>query len=354
MKTLVAIISGALTRALAHAISCMRRRRPGIATTFAAVLVLALSPLFDGSSGQASAQTYPSRVVRMIVPYPPGGSIDILGRIIAQKLTDTLGQNVVVENRAGAAGTIGSEVVAKAAPDGYTILMTASVHIISPYILKGIGYNPVADFTPITEIASGPLIIVANPQVGAKDINALIADARRDPDKYVFATSGYGAAGHLAVELLRRMIGGKTLLIPYNGSAPALTRMMAGDVHLMFDPMLSAYPFVRRGQLRGLAVTSRERLAMAPDLPTVFELGLPELEFYSWYGLWGPRGMARDVVTRIYSDVAKIIKQPDVDKRLLDSGFIARATTPEQFGEYIVKENERYLRIIKEADIKTQ
>lgn len=302
----------------------------------------------------AHAQAYPDRVVRMIVPYPPGGSIDILGRIIASKLAETLGQNVVVENRPGAAGTIGSNVVAKSAPDGYTILMTASVHIISPYILKDVGYDPVADFTPITEIAAGPLLVVVNPQVSVTDLGALIAESRKSPDKYVFATSGYGAAGHLAVELLRKTIGAKTLLVPYNGSAPALTRMMAGDVHVMFDPMLSAFPFVRRGQLRALAVTSRERLSMAPDIPTVVEQGLPDLEFYSWYGLWGPNGIPREVVTRLYSDIARIIKQPDVEKRLIDSGFVPRGTTPEQFSQYIVRENARYLRIIKDADIKTQ
>lgn len=302
----------------------------------------------------AAAQGYPDRVIRMIVPYPPGGSIDILGRIIAQKLTGSFGHNVVVENRPGAAGTIGSQAVAKSAPDGYTILMTASVHVISPYILKSAGYDPIGDFTPITEIAAGPLIVVANPQVPAKDLGEFLADAKQTPDKYAFATSGYGAAGHLAVELLRKSVGGKTLLVPYNGSAPALTRMMAGDVHIMFDPMLSAYPYVRRGQLKSLAVTSRERLAMAPDVPTVVELGLPDLEFYSWYGLWGPKGMPREAVTRLYSEVAKIIKQPDVETRLLESGFMPRGTTPEQFNEYIRTENARYLQIIKEADIKTQ
>ena len=312
------------------------------------ILIMSILPVM------AAAQAYPDKPIRMIVPYPPGGSIDILGRIIAQKLTDSLGQNVIVENRPGAAGTIGSQAVAKSPADGYTILMTASVHVISPYILKQVGYDPIADFAPITEIASGPLLAVASPQVTAKDLAEFVAQAKRSPDKYTFATSGYGAAGHLAVELLRKTVGGKTLLVPYNGAAPALTRMMAGDIDVMFDPMLSAYPYVKRGQLKPLAVTSKERLVMAPDIPTVVELGLPELEFYSWYGLWGPKGMPREAVTRLYAEITRIIKQPDVEKRLLDSGFIPRGTTPEQFNEYILAENARYLRIIREADIKTQ
>jgi tripartite-type tricarboxylate transporter receptor subunit TctC len=290
----------------------------------------------------------------MVVPYPPGGSIDILGRIVAHKLGESLGQNVVVENRPGAAGTIGSALVAKAPADGYTILMTASVHVISPYILKNVGYDPIADFTPVTEIAAGPLIAVAGLQVPATNVSELLTQAKQTPEKYIFATSGYGAAGHLAVELLRRMVGGQTLLVPYNGSAPALTRMMAGDVHIMFDPMLSAYPFVKRGQLKALAVTSRERLAMAPEIPTVVELGIPELEFYSWYGIWGPRGTPVEVVNRLYADVAQIIKQPDVDKRLKDSGFVPRGTSPDEFTRYIGTEKDRYVRIIKEASIKTQ
>ena len=244
--------------------------------------------------------------------------------------------------------------VAKAPADGYTILMTASVHVISPYILKQAGYDPIADFAPITEIAAGPLLAVGSPQVNAKDLGEFIAEARVAPEKFVFGTSGYGAAGHLAVELLRKSVGGKTLLVPYNGAAPALTRMMAGDVNVMFDPMLSAYPYVKRGQLKALAVTSKERLAMAPDIPTVVELGYPELEFYSWYGLWGPKGIPREAVMRLYTEVNRIIKQPDVEKRLFDSGFVPRGTTPEQFSEYIQAENARYLRIIKDADIKTQ
>ena len=305
-------------------------------------------------AGTAWSQTYPSRVVRMVVPYPPGGSIDILGRIVAQKLTDTLGQNVVIENRAGAAGTIGSEVVARSAPDGYTVLMTASVHIISPYILKTVSYDPVADFTPISEIASGPLVITANLNVAARNVVELIEQAKQSPDKFVFATSGYGAAGHLAIEVLRRTIGREVLLVPYNGAGPALTRMIAGDVHVLIDPVLSSYPFVRRGQLKALAITGRARMAGAPDVPSVVELGLPDLEFYSWYGLWGPRGLPRDIVMRLNGEIAKIVRMPDVEKRLSDGGFEAKASSPEEFADYILKENQKYLRIIREAGIKTQ
>ena len=299
-------------------------------------------------------QGYPSKVVRVVVPYPPGGSIDIVGRIIAQKMTDSLGQNVMIENRAGAAGTIGSEVVAKAAPDGYTLLMTASVHVISPYILKTIAYDPVADFTPISEIAAGPLVITANLNVSARNIAELIEQAKQTPEKFVFATSGYGAAGHLAIEVVRKLVGREVLLIPYNGAAPALTRMIAGDVHVLIDPVLSSYPFVKRGQLKALAITGRTRMASAPDVPTVVELGLPDLEFYSWYGLWGPKGMPRDIVMRLNGEIAKIVRMPDIEKRLADGGFEAKASSPEEFAAYILQENQTYLRIIREAGIKTQ
>lgn len=314
---------------------------------FAAILLLA-------GSLPAQAAQWPTRTITMVVPYPPGGSIDILGRIIAQKLQDALGQPVVIENRAGAAGTVGAGVVAKAAPDGYTLLMSASVHVISPYILKATPYDPVADFTGISEIAQGPLLISANKSVPAKDIAEFIALAKQDPAKFVFATSGYGAAGHLAVELLRRIVApdaSKTTLVNFNGAGPALNQLLVGDIHVIIDPVLSSYQVVSSGQAKVLGITGARRIPLLPDVPTVVELGYPQLEFYSWYGLWAPKGLPSEIAERIASEMKRIVALPDVQKRLTDSGFEARGTTPQQFSDYLVKERDKYRRILREVGI---
>lgn len=314
---------------------------------FAAILLLA-------GALPANAAQWPTRTITMVVPYPPGGSIDILGRIIAQKLQDALGQPVVIENRAGAAGTVGAGVVAKAAPDGYTLLMSASVHVISPYILKATPYDPVADFTGISEIAQGPLLISANKSVPAKDIAEFISLAKQDPAKFVFATSGYGAAGHLAVELLRRIVApdaSKTTLVNFNGAGPALNQLLVGDIHVIIDPVLSSYQVVSSKQAKVLGLTGARRIPLLPDVPTVVELGYPQLEFYSWYGLWGPKGLPSEIAERIAGEMKRIVALPDVQKRLTDSGFEARGTTPQQFSDYLIKERDKYQRILREVGI---
>jgi tripartite-type tricarboxylate transporter receptor subunit TctC len=317
---------------------------------------LILAALLLGSlSARAQPSDWPTRSVTLLVPYPAGGSIDIIGRIIAQKLQVALGQPVVVENRAGAAGTIGAGLVARAKPDGYTLLMSASVHVISPYILKATSYDPIEDFTPISEIASGPLLIVANQKVPAGTAAEFVSIARKDPTKFVFATSGFGAAGHLAVEILRRAVtdeADKTTLVTFNGAAPALSQLMVGDIHVMIDPVLSSYPFVQSGQVKALGVTGTRRIGLLPDVPTVLEMGLPQLEFYSWYGLWAPKGTPAAIVRKLADELNKIVAMPDIQARLEQSGFEARGTTPDEFSKYLVAERDKYQRILKEADIK--
>ncbi len=300
------------------------------------------------------ADDWPNRPITMVVPYPPGGSIDIIGRMVAQKLQESLGQTVVIENRPGAAGTIGAGVVSRATPDGYTILMSASVHVISPYILKTTQFDPVDSFGGITEIASGPLLITTNLKNPAKNIAEFVRLAKQNPERFTFSTSGYGAAGHLAVELLRRIASpdkSKTTLVNFNGAAPALTQLMVGDIDILIDPVPSSYPFVAAGNLRALGVTGSKRISLMPEVPTVTELGLPELEFYSWYGLWGPKGLPRAIAERLSAEVKRIVATPEIAKRLAESGFEARGTSPEDFSKYLVQERDKYKKILTDLDI---
>ena len=238
----------------------------------------------------APADSYPSRSVSIVVPYLLGGSVDGVARIIAQKLSEIPGQNFIVENRAGGAGGIvGANYVAKAAPDGYTLLLTASIHVVTPFLHKSVPYDVVTDFTPVTLIASGPLIVSTAPQVPANTLKEFFDLVRKIPNKYTFATSSFGSAGHMAVELLKRDAGVSTLVIAYKGAGPALTDLMGGQIQLMADPMLSSLPLAKAGKIKALAITSTKRVPIAPNIPTVAELGMTGFDFASWYGLWGPR-----------------------------------------------------------------
>ena len=301
------------------------------------------------------ADSYPSRTVSLVVPYPPGGSVDGVARIIAQKLTETMGQNFIVENRAGGAGGIvGANYVAKSAPDGYTMLLTASIHVVTPFLHKSVPYDVVTDFTPITLVASGPLVVSTAPNVPANTLKELFDLVRKDPTKYTFATSSFGSAGHLAVELLKRDAGVDTPVIAYKGAGPALTDLMGGQVQLMADPILSSLPLAKAGKIKALAITSMTRVAIAPEIPTVAESGMTGFDFASWYGLWGPKDMPADLVIKIQSEVAKFVRQPEVKKQFATLGFEPIGSTPEYFTKYIKDEMEKYQQIIKDAKIKVE
>ena len=303
----------------------------------------------------AMADSYPNRTVSLVVPYPPGGSVDGVARIIAQKLTETMGQNFIVENRAGGAGGIvGANYVAKSAPDGYTMLLTASIHVVTPFLHKSVPYDVVTDFTPITLVASGPLIVSTAPNVPANTLKELFDLVRKDPTKYTFATSSFGSAGHLAVELLKRDAGVNTPVIAYKGAGPALTDLMGGQVQLMADPILSSLPLAKAGKIKALAITSMTRVAIAPEIPTVAESGMTGFDFASWYGLWGPKGMPADLVIRIQSEVAKIVRQPEVKKQFATLGFEPIGSTQEYFAKYIKDEMAKYQKIIQDAKIKVE
>jgi tripartite-type tricarboxylate transporter receptor subunit TctC len=301
------------------------------------------------------ANSYPSRTVSLVVPYPPGGSVDGVARIIAQKLTEAMGQNFIVENRAGGAGGIvGANYVAKSAPDGYTMLLTASIHVVTPFLHKSVPYDVVTDFTPITLVASGPLLVSTAPKVPANTLKELFDLVRKDPTKYTFATSSFGSAGHLAVELLKRDAGVDTPVIAYKGAGPALTDLMGGQVQLMADPILSSLPLAKAGKIKALAITSMTRVAIAPEIPTVAESGMTGFDFASWYGLWGPKDMPADLVVKIQSEVARLVRQPEVKKQFATLGFEPIGSTPEYFTKYIKDEMEKYQQIIKDAKIKVE
>jgi tripartite-type tricarboxylate transporter receptor subunit TctC len=301
------------------------------------------------------AQSYPTRTVAVIVPFPPGGSVDGVARIIVDRLNQAVGAHFIVENRAGgASGNVGANVVAKADPDGYTLLLTASVQVVNPFLYKNVPFDVVKDFTPITLIAAGPLIVSTTPSLPAKNLKEFFDLVRKDPQKYTFATTSVGSASHLVIELLKREAGVDTLVIAYKGTGPALTDLMSGQIQLVADPMLSSLPLAQSGSIKALAVTSLKRQATAPQIPTVDESGFPGFEFVSWYGLWGPKDLPADITAKLQMNIAKILAQPDVKQRLSVLGFDAIGSTPDYFAKFIDGEMAKYGKIIHDANIKAE
>jgi tripartite-type tricarboxylate transporter receptor subunit TctC len=248
----------------------------------------------------AFAQPYPNRTASIVVPFPAGGSVDVVARLLVQKLNESIGPNFIVENRAGGAGgAVGANAVARAAPDGYTLMFTASIHIITPFINSKIPYDAVKDFTPISLVAAGPLLVSTAPNVPADNLKQFFDLVRKEPAKYTFATSSYGSAGHLAIELLKRDAGVDTPVVAYKGAGPMLNDIMGGQIQLIADPMASSSPLAASGKIKALAVTSLKRVSAAPNIPTIAESGMTEFEFSSWYGLWG-RGACRTVQLRSF------------------------------------------------------
>src|SRR5256884_7704869 len=303
----------------------------------------------------AHAETYPSRAVTVVVPFPAGGSVDGVARILGQKLNETVGQHFIVENRAGgASGNVGANAVAKAAPDGYTLLASASVHVINPFLYKSVPYDVIRDFTPVALLAEGPLIVSTTPSVPASNLKDFFALVRKDPQKYAFGATTIGSAGHLAIELLKRDAGLDTLVVAYKGTAPALTDLMSGQIQLLADPMLSSLPLAQGGKIKALGLTSLKRAAAAPDIPTVEESGMKGFAFVSWYGLWGPKNLPADVSNTLQAEVAKLLALPDVKQRLNALGFEPIGSDGEQFATYIREEMAKYEKIINDAKIKVE
>ncbi len=300
----------------------------------------------------AMAQSYPVKPVRIIVAFVPGGGDDFHGRLVAQKLTEVLGQQVIVENRGGAGGFVGWEHVAKSAPDGYTLLLGGGSLTTVPSLRPNAPFDVLRDFTPISLISTFGLVLVAHPSVPAKSVKELIALARARPGKLNYASSGAGATPHLSAELFKSMAKLDIVHIPYKGSTPAYVDLMAGQIDMYFGVMAGALPHIRSGKVKALGVTAARRAASAPNVPTIAEAGLPGYELTSWYALMGPGGMPADIVARLNSAVHKVIAMPDVRERLLNAGSEPEVNTPEQMSALVKASVDKFGRIIRTAGIK--
>lgn len=299
-----------------------------------------------------SAQTYPTKSVNIIIPFPPGGTLDIVGRMLAQKLTEQTGQSFVVENRAGGGGTIGANAVAKAPADGYTLLFSASTFTIGPMLMTGVPYNVEKDFIPVSLVAKAPLAVAIGNHVPANNVKELIAYGKANPGKLSFAIGSSGSAGHLSTELLKKAGGVSAVTIPYKGSSPAYTDLVGGRIDGFIDPILGSQSFAKAGKLKVIAVTSKDRLPSMPDTPTVAE-SVPGYEFYSWYGLWAPAGTPAAVVTKLSSEALKALKG-DMSKKLIEQGLIVEPGTAVDFAKFQAADMNMSQNIIKEANIRAQ
>ena len=304
-------------------------------------------------AASAFAQPYPSKPIRIIVPYPPGGTSDILARSVGQKLTETLGQVVVVENKPGATGNIGADFVAKSPPDGYTLLLADIGSLaIAPSVSATLPFDPVKDFAPVVMVAYSPHILALNPAVPASNVKELVALLKAKPDSLNFAVSGVGGANHLAGIDFAARTGVKWTYVPYKGGSQAITDLMAGHAQVMFNGMLATYPAVKDGKLKAIAISSAKRFAAAPDVPTVSESGVPGFETGSWQGIVAPAGTPPEVVKKLHATVTAILASPDMKEKLIASGAEVRPQSPEQFGAFIRDEKARWARVVKDSGAK--
>ena len=299
----------------------------------------------------AQAQSYPAKPVRLIVPFAPGGSTDIIARVLGQKLNEMWGQPVLVDNRAGGSTVIGTDLVAKAAPDGYTLLITPAPFTIVPSLTQKLPYDPQKDFEPITLINTTPLVVVVHPGVPARSIKELIALAKSRPGALNYGSSGSGGSNHLAGELFNAMAGVKMVHIPYKGNAPALTDLLGGHVDVVFNGLTSALPFIKSGKLRGLGETSLNRSAAVPDLPTLDQAGLSGFQAVAWNGLTAPARTPKPVIDRINADALKVIRSPELVEKLKAEGSDPVGNSPELYARFLRDEIAKWARVIKVAKI---
>ena len=304
-------------------------------------------PIFAFTCAQVFAQSYPVKPIRLIVPYPPGGATDIFGRILGARLGELLGQQVVPEQRAGAAGVLGAEAAARAAPDGYTLVVgQASNLAINQHLMSKLPYDPVKDFAPITLIATSPNLLVVHPSLPARSVNDLVALAKARPGAINYASAGNGSPGHLAAEYFKKLAKVDIVHIPYKGATPALTDVIAGQASLYFTSPIAAQPYVQSGRLRQLAVTSAQRFPPLPDVPTVAESGLRDYEIVSWWGLLAPAGVPREIIARVHAEAVKALNTAEMKERLAGQGAMVVTNTPEQFAAYIKSEIANWGRIV--------
>ena len=323
-------------------------RRSVLARALLALGILggaALAPI------HAQAQTYPSKPVRIIVPFPPGGPVDITGRGVAQKLAELWGQPVTIDNRAGAGGIVGAEVAAKAPNDGYTIFMCAIHHSVIPALKSKLSYDIEKDFAPVSFGATFPIVLVTHPSLPVANVRELVAYAKANPGKLSFSSSGNGGGVHLSAELFKSLAHVDMNHVPYKGSAPAMTDLLGGQVQLMFSDAPTALPHVRTGKLKALGVGSPKRSALLPDLPTIAESGLPGYESYSWTAFVLPAGAPKEVVAKLNADLNKVMSQPELKERMLTAGAELQPSTPEEFARTLKTEIAKWGKLVREAKI---
>jgi len=300
------------------------------------------------------ADPYPSRPVRLILPFPPGGGTDILGRLIAERLAASLGQPVVVENRGGAGGNVGAEAAARAAPDGHTIILAATTLAISPSLYSKLGFDPLRDFAPVSLVATVPNVMITHPSVPAQTLQEFIALAKAKPGAMNFGSGGTGTSNHLGGELFNIVAGVQLVHVPYKGVNLAMNDVLAGNVQLVLIGIPAAAPNIKSGRLRALAVVARERSAALPDVPSVVEAGLPELDVTTWYGVLAPAGTPRPIVMRLNAELVRIMHSPDLKERLATMATDPRTSTPEEFAAYIKQEMARWAEVVRKTGIKAE
>jgi len=311
----------------------------------AIVCLIAATPL-------AHAQTFPAKPLHIVVAFPPGGPSDYAARVVSLKLTESIGQPVVVDNRPGAGGALGTELVARAAPDGYTLVIgnTGTLSVL-PHLQK-LGYDALRDFTPITNLIGGPSFLLTHPSVPAKNLRELIALAKKKPGQLTYASAGVGQISHMNGELFKQLAHIDLLHIPYKGTGPVMPEMLGGQVSMTFSTSIDNLQFVKNGRVRALAVTGKERLAVAPDLPTMAESGLPGFESLNWNGIVGPAGMPREIVSRLNREIVRAINLPDVKEKIIAQGNFAIGDSPEEFAAFIRAESDKWARVVKQANIR--
>jgi len=319
------------------------------AVTFAIATAIVIT-----ACGSALAQEYPLKPVRIVVPFAPGGGTDLSARIIAQKLGENLGANFIVDNRPGAAGIVGTDLVAKSKPDGYTLLVVSSSHAINPAMYPKLPYDTARDFAPVSLLLSGPTLLVAHPSLPAKSARELITLAKARPGVLTFASAGHGTPPHMAGELFKTMAGIDITHIPYKGNGPAYTDLMAGQVSIMFPNIATSLPYVKTGRMRAVGVGSRQRSAIAPEIPTIAESGLPGYEMSSWFGLVAPAGTPAAILTKLQQEIARIFKQAEVREKLFAQGVEPVGGTASEFTAFLGAETTQWAKVIKASGLKPE